>query len=72
MRSISLLMKDLMRFPCQEIEASGRAISLSIFVWDWPDDLPAKLAVWKQLGVVRIFLTFWHPFEKLEQAAEFS
>jgi len=59
-----------MRFSRQEIEASGRAISLSVFIWDWPDDIPAKLAAWEQLGVARTFLTFWHPFEKLEQAAE--
>ena len=62
--------EDLMRFAHHEIEASARAISLSVFVWDWPDDLPAKLATWEQLGVVRTFLTFWHPFEKLEQVAE--
>lgn len=62
--------EDLMRFTRQEIEASGRTIPLSVFVWDWPDDLPTKLAAWEQLGVTRTFLTFWHPFEKLEQAAE--
>ena len=62
--------EDLIRFTHQEIETSGRAISLSVFVWEWPDDLPIKLAVWEQLGVVRTFLTFWHPFEKLEQAAQ--
>jgi alkanesulfonate monooxygenase SsuD/methylene tetrahydromethanopterin reductase-like flavin-dependent oxidoreductase (luciferase family) len=62
--------EDLMRFAHLQVEASARAISLSVFVWDWPDDLPAKLAAWEQLGVVRTFLTFWHPFERLEQAAE--
>jgi alkanesulfonate monooxygenase SsuD/methylene tetrahydromethanopterin reductase-like flavin-dependent oxidoreductase (luciferase family) len=62
--------EDLMRFTRQKIEASGRTISLSIFVWDWPNDIPAKLATWEQLGVARTFLTFWHPFEKLERAAE--
>ena len=43
-----------MRFSRQEIEASGRAISLSVFIWDWPDDIPAKLAAWEQLNSVRL------------------
>jgi alkanesulfonate monooxygenase SsuD/methylene tetrahydromethanopterin reductase-like flavin-dependent oxidoreductase (luciferase family) len=62
--------EDLLRFTRQEIEASGRAIALSVFVWDWPEDLLAQLAMWEQLGVARTFLTFWDPFEKLEQVAE--
>lgn len=63
--------EDLIRFTQREIEASQRTIALSTFVWEWPDDLPAKLATWEQLGVVRAFLTFWDPFEKLEAVAKF-
>lgn len=63
--------EDLIRFALQEIEASQRALSLSTFTWDWPDDLPAKLATWEQLGIARTFLTFWDPFEKLEEVAKF-
>ncbi len=61
--------EDLIRFARQQIAACGRTVALSVFVWEWPDDLPAKLTMWEQLGVERTFLTFWHPFEKLTQVA---
>ncbi len=60
---------ELIRFTHQQIATSGRAVALSAFVWDWLDDLPTKLAEWEQLGVDRTILTFWHPFEQLEQVA---
>ncbi len=62
---------ELVRFARQEIEASGRAIGLSVFVWDWPDDIAASLATWEQLGVERTFLTFWHPFDSIEGAVKY-
>lgn len=60
---------DLIRFAHQQIEASGRAVALSAFVWDWLDDIPSKLVEWEQSGVDRTILTFWHPFEQLEQVS---
>jgi len=60
--------EDLIRFARQQIEASQRPVSLSVFVWDWPEDIEEKLAIWEQLGVERTFLTFWHPFDSLARA----
>lgn len=57
----------LMREARQEIEASGRKVALSTFVWDWREDIEEKLKEWEQLGVERTFVTFWEPFEKLER-----
>ncbi len=62
---------ELMRFARQEIEASGRIIGLSVFVWDWPNDIAASLATWEQLGVKRTFLTFWPPFDSIESAVQY-
>jgi alkanesulfonate monooxygenase SsuD/methylene tetrahydromethanopterin reductase-like flavin-dependent oxidoreductase (luciferase family) len=63
--------EELIRFARREIEASGRAIGLSVFVWDWPKDIAASLAAWEQLGVERTFLTFWHPFDSIEDAVKY-
>lgn len=62
--------EDLIRFARQEIEVSGRAVALSVFVWDWIEDITDKLAAWEQMGVERTFVTFWHPFDALERAVE--
>lgn len=43
----------------------------SVFVWDWPENIAEKLVLWEQLGAERTFLTFWHPFDQLEQACLF-
>lgn len=61
----------LVRFARQEIEAAGRAVALSVFVWDWPENIEAALATWEQLGVERTYLTFWHPFDTLAQAVKY-
>ena len=63
--------EDLIRFARNEIEVSHRAVTLSVFVWNWPEDIAGKLAAWKQLGVQRTFLTFWHPFDQLAHAIKF-
>ncbi len=63
--------EDLIRFARQEIEGSHRTITLSTFVWDWPEGIATKLATWEQLGVERTFLTFWHPFDQLAHATSF-
>jgi len=63
--------EDLIRFAHREIEASDRAIALSVFVWDWPEDIATKLVTWEQLGVERTFLTLWHPFDQLAHASRF-
>jgi alkanesulfonate monooxygenase SsuD/methylene tetrahydromethanopterin reductase-like flavin-dependent oxidoreductase (luciferase family) len=60
--------EGLLREARQEIEASGREVALSTFVWDWREDIEEKLKEWEQLGVARTFVTFWEPFEKLERA----
>jgi len=41
-----------------------------VYVWDWPEDVAAKVIEWEQLGVERAFLTFWHPFDALGKALE--
>ena len=63
---------ELVRFAHQEIEVSGRAITLSVFVWDWPEDITSSLATWEQLGAERTFFTFWHPFDAIESAVKFQ
>ena len=63
--------EDLIRFARHEIEVSHRAVTLSVFVWDWPEDIAGKLAAWAKLGVQRTFLTFWHPFDQLAHATKF-
>ena len=62
--------EELIRFARQEIEASHRTVSLSVYVWDWPEDIATKLAVWEQSGVERTFLTFWHPFDTIGSAVD--
>jgi alkanesulfonate monooxygenase SsuD/methylene tetrahydromethanopterin reductase-like flavin-dependent oxidoreductase (luciferase family) len=61
---------EIIHFARQQIDASDRAVALSVYVWDWPDNLPEKLAAWEALGVARAFLTFWHPFDRLAEAAK--
>jgi alkanesulfonate monooxygenase SsuD/methylene tetrahydromethanopterin reductase-like flavin-dependent oxidoreductase (luciferase family) len=53
-----------------EIEASGRDVALSTFVWGWRDDLDEKLSVWEAMGVKRTIVTVWKPQEHLQQLAE--
>lgn len=62
---------DLIRFARQEIEQSHRPVSLSVYVWDWLEDIPSKLSTWEQLGVERTFLTLWHPFDKITEVVKF-
>lgn len=62
---------DVIRFARHEIETSHRVINVSVYVWDWPEDISTKLASWEQLGVERVFLTFWHPFDKISEAVKF-
>ncbi|HEX4204358.1 MAG TPA: hypothetical protein VHZ51_09215 [Ktedonobacteraceae bacterium] len=61
----------IINFARQEITAAQRAITLSAYVWDWPENIAARLTAWEQLGVERTFLTFWDPFDTLPQAAMF-
>ncbi len=61
----------IIQFAREEILASQRAVALSLFVWDWPENIVEKVALWEQSGVERTFLTFWHPFDQLEQARSF-
>lgn len=61
--------EELLRFARDEIERSGREVALSVYVWDWPDDLEASLRTWAHCGAGRAFLTFWPPYERIEEAA---
>jgi alkanesulfonate monooxygenase SsuD/methylene tetrahydromethanopterin reductase-like flavin-dependent oxidoreductase (luciferase family) len=61
--------EELIREARREIEASGREVVLSTFVWEWREDIEEKLKEWEQLGVERTFVTFWEPFDQLERAA---
>ncbi|HEY7356587.1 MAG TPA: hypothetical protein VH590_08980, partial [Ktedonobacterales bacterium] len=58
------------RFARQQINDTQSAAALSVYVWDWPNDLAEKLALWEDLGVTRTFLTFWHPFNRLAEVAK--
>ena len=60
--------EDLIREAQREIETSGRKIALSVFVWEWREDIEDRLKAWEQAGVERTFVTFWEPFEQLERA----
>ncbi|MDQ2713419.1 MAG: LLM class flavin-dependent oxidoreductase [Chloroflexota bacterium] len=60
--------EELMREARREVEAAGREVVVSTFVWDWREDIAEKLKEWEQLGVERTFVTFWEPFAQLEQA----
>lgn len=59
---------EIIQLARQEIQTSQRDIALSVFVWDWPENIAEKLTLWEQLGVERTFITFWRPLEQLEQA----
>ncbi len=63
---------EFIRFARREIEASQRAVALSAFVWDWPENIAEKLTTWKELGVERTFVTIWHPSEQLAALAELA
>jgi alkanesulfonate monooxygenase SsuD/methylene tetrahydromethanopterin reductase-like flavin-dependent oxidoreductase (luciferase family) len=60
---------ELIRFARQQIDAAQRSVALSVYIWDWPNDLAEKFALWEALGVTRTFLTFWHPFDRLAEVA---
>ena len=60
--------EDLIREARREIDASGRDVVLSTFVWEWREDIEEKLKEWEQSGVERTFVTFWEPFDQLERA----
>ena len=61
---------EIIRFAREQIDAAQRLVALSVYVWDWPNDLEEKLVEWEALGVERTFLTFWDPFDKLHEAAK--
>ena len=45
------------------IDAGGRDVALSVYIWEWPDDLDERLARWSEIGVARVFLTVWPPYD---------
>jgi len=60
---------EFIQLAKREIEASGRDVALSTFVWGWRDDIAEKLAQWETMGVARTFVTLWKPQEHLERLA---
>lgn len=59
----------LLEFARTEIDRVGRDVSLSVYVWDWPDDVEVRLRRWASSGIQRAFLTFWPPFDQIEDVA---
>ena len=53
----------------EAIGASGRAVDLSVYVWDWPEQLDDRLAAWSRMGVDRVFLTVWPPYDSITDVA---
>lgn len=51
------------------IDASDRAVALSVYVWDWPEHIDARLAAWSRMGVDRVFPTVWPPYDSIADAA---
>jgi hypothetical protein len=39
---------ELIRFALDEIKGSNRSVALSVYVWDWPEDITEKLAAWEE------------------------
>lgn len=56
---------EIVGFAATQIAKAQRAVSLSVYVWDWPDNIKARLAAWEAMGVERTFLTIWDPFASL-------
>lgn len=63
---------ELIRFARQQINTAQRPVALSVYVWDWPEQIEKRLAAWEALGVERAFLTFWHPFDQLDHASRWT
>ncbi|GCE24312.1 LLM class flavin-dependent oxidoreductase [Dictyobacter kobayashii] len=63
---------ELIRFAADQIAAAQRPLALSVYVWDWPEDIQEKLATWQALGVERTFLTIWEPFNSLAAMANLA
>lgn len=61
---------EVIRFALSEIGASQRNIPLSVFIWDWPDNLAEKMQEWRTMGIERVFLTIWSA-ESLDEAVKF-
>jgi len=45
-------------------------VRLSTFVWEWQEDIEARLKRWEQLRVQKTFVALWKPFEHLERVAQ--
>ncbi|GCE08078.1 LLM class flavin-dependent oxidoreductase [Dictyobacter aurantiacus] len=60
---------EIIRFAAEQIASAPRSPSLSVYVWEWPADIAAKLASWEAMGVERTFLTIWDPFTSLADMA---
>lgn len=61
---------EMIRFALEAIKLAQRSIPLSVFVWDWPNNLEEKMQEWKTLGIERVFLTVWS-IGKLNETMKF-
>ena len=61
---------EVIHFALDKIHASQRTIPLSVFVWDWPDNLAEKMQEWRTMGIERVFLTLWS-IGSLDEAVKF-
>ena len=59
------------RFALDTIKTTQRNIPLSVFIWDWSENIDEKMHEWNTLGIERVFLTIWS-IEKLNEATRFA
>lgn len=63
--------EEIIRFARDEMMAAQRSIKLSVFMGsDLPE--PEKLAAWEVLGIERVFVTIWPPFDTIQRLIELS
>ncbi len=66
--------EELLRYARAEIERSGRAVDLSVFLhWnEWPADLRGELGRWAALGVSRSFVNIGYDADLAGRVAELA
>jgi len=63
---------EIVRFARDEIERSARDVALSVYVWNWSDDIEVRVRTWADCGADRAFLTFRSPYDEIETAASLA
>jgi alkanesulfonate monooxygenase SsuD/methylene tetrahydromethanopterin reductase-like flavin-dependent oxidoreductase (luciferase family) len=57
---------DLIHYASEQIKLAQRPVALSVYAWDWPEGVEQKLVQWDEMGVERVFLTFWPPYDTIQ------